>query len=608
MKSRIMNAASSIDALKSSGYKSTYNAIAEIIDNSIDANAKNIFIIGEQLASVTGSAREKSIESFAFLDDGDGMDYETLNSCLSIGVSNKKQKKGMGRFGVGLPQASTFVCNRVEVYSWQNGIENCQMSYLDWDEIVSQDLNDVEYPIPADIPEKYKVFLNWKTSDGKQYNFTQHGTLVVWTKCTRVDHKKWNTCVSHMSEDLGRKYRTFIGNNSVKIAMCELTSNDYIELQPNDPLYLMSPSQDCLPENVSAMKSDGYISLPYDSSRGYTECMFEIFKPTEDAPDFVEKKIVYLDKGGEKKEGLIQIKYSVIKKKYYSKVSLNTDTKPGNLPYGSSTRIKNNVGISIVREGREIEFGPFGFYDIYNVPEYRWWGIEISFGNELDAAFGVSNNKQFVDIRPLSKQDMEEYKDDEVKPIWMQLAEDIIPTIKSMVERNSKIRDEEPVKNIDTDVSTTIGKIVSNVETNSEETPSIPEDDKSESQKIEEVKQALEQEGFKEYSETQIQDFMASNVRIITHFGNKNDNFMTYSYAANVLIINLNKSHPFYELFVSKFYDDEEQRIAFQILLAALMKSIKELDLQHSEVMDMLTRKINNKIFDYVLDYKNSNK
>ena len=41
--SRIVHAAAFVDALKSSGYKSTYNAISEIVDNSIDAKAKNVY-------------------------------------------------------------------------------------------------------------------------------------------------------------------------------------------------------------------------------------------------------------------------------------------------------------------------------------------------------------------------------------------------------------------------------------------------------------------------------------------------------------------------------------------------------------------------------------
>ena len=114
--SRIIHAAAFVDALKSSGYKSTYNAISEIVDNSIDANAKNVFIIGEQKLVNTEGSAEKRISSFAFLDDGEGMDYEHLKSCLSIGYSDKSERAGMGRFGVGLPQASVFVCNRVEVY------------------------------------------------------------------------------------------------------------------------------------------------------------------------------------------------------------------------------------------------------------------------------------------------------------------------------------------------------------------------------------------------------------------------------------------------------------------------------------------------------------
>ena len=70
-KSKIVNAAMFIDALKNSGYKSTDNAIAEIVDNSIDADADDIFIIGEQ--SIAGNG-ERRIVSFAFLDNGKGMD------------------------------------------------------------------------------------------------------------------------------------------------------------------------------------------------------------------------------------------------------------------------------------------------------------------------------------------------------------------------------------------------------------------------------------------------------------------------------------------------------------------------------------------------------
>lgn len=56
-KSQIVNAAMFIDALKNSGYKSTYNAIAEIVDNSIDADANDIFIIGEQAIAGNGEKR-----------------------------------------------------------------------------------------------------------------------------------------------------------------------------------------------------------------------------------------------------------------------------------------------------------------------------------------------------------------------------------------------------------------------------------------------------------------------------------------------------------------------------------------------------------------------
>ena len=596
-KSKIVHASAYIDALKSSGYKSTYNAIAEIVDNSIDADAKNIFIIGEQKQAPSPGGRiEKRIVSFAFLDDGNGMDFDTIKECLSIGYTTKKNKKGMGRFGVGLPQASVFVCNRVEVYSWQDGIQNCRKTYLDLNEIVRNDLNEIEIPLKCEVPEKYRKYLTWK-QNGRSFNFLDHGTLIIWNDCTRIDHRKWQTCIGHMEADLGRKYRYFLSNSDVRIAMCEYTSSDFKYILPNDPLYLMTPSQECLKKDII---ESGYCSKPFDANSGYTECMFEIFKADEDAPDIVEKEVKY-EKGNEIKCGIIRIKYSCPKVKYYSKRNLKREEKPGQLTYGSTPKIKNNVGISIVREGREIDFGTFGFFDIYNAPELRWVGCEISFSSELDDLFGVSNNKQYVDLKPMSKEEMKEHLKDEIRPLWQNLHEEIVPTIKAIESRNKKIRTEE---NEDTDASSNVGDYVNDAE-NHPANPNSSIDGSPINEEIQqEATEELQSEGIENPTEKQILQYMTSNVRIKVEERGKTDNFMTYKMVAGVLIIVLNSNHDFYNLFVSKVIDTFEERITFELLLAALMKSMQEIEGAYPDMVDVLHKSINDKLFSYMRAYK----
>ena len=112
------------DALRNTGYKNIESAVSEIIDNSVEAEAKNIFIIlDETINPISG---RKLVSEIAFLDNGVGMDTNILEGCLGIGSTTRQARKGMGRFGVGLPQASLYACPEVEVYSWQNGIDNCQ--------------------------------------------------------------------------------------------------------------------------------------------------------------------------------------------------------------------------------------------------------------------------------------------------------------------------------------------------------------------------------------------------------------------------------------------------------------------------------------------------
>ena len=48
------------------------------------------------------------------------MDNEVLATSLQFGNGSKlNSRKGLGRFGIGLPNSSVSQCNIVDVYSWQ---------------------------------------------------------------------------------------------------------------------------------------------------------------------------------------------------------------------------------------------------------------------------------------------------------------------------------------------------------------------------------------------------------------------------------------------------------------------------------------------------------
>ena len=595
-KSKIVNASMFLDALKNSGYKGTDNAVAELVDNSFDAAAKNVFVIGEQ--NVSGNS-EKRIVSFAFLDDGTGMDYETLKGCLTIGYTTNHERKGIGRFGVGLPQASIFVCDRVEVYSWQGGIETCQRVYLDIEEIKKHNLNEISDPEPASIPKRYQKFIKWRSAE-RQFDFSSHGTLVVWTKCTHVDYKKWKTCVDHMSKDLGRKYRKFLSSGDRSIHMIELISSEESKILANDPLYLTKNALECVPSNLDIFIENNYQSKPYGVDPAYDTCLFEIYNPNNNPSDVVKLEIEY-EENGERKKGVVQITYSIVKKEYYSPAYLKTDKKPGSLPFGcSSSVLAKNTAISIVRNNREIQFGSFGFFDIYNKPELRWWGIEIAFNSDMDTAFGVANNKQSVDLKPLSVEDMRDVGADEVKTVWHQLYDEIKNTIDNMGKRNSALRSETEIKDDPTpNTSSTISTIVDENEVLILDTP------ESEEVKEEEAKKQLEAEGNEDPSDEQVQKLIDSKVRVVTVYNKgRFDSFVDKSLNAGTLSIILNANHDFYKLFVEKIMDNETDKVSFELFLIAVVKSIKQLDNEYSDAMDKLMFSINRRISDYISEYK----
>lgn len=181
-----------VKSMRDNGYKNAAYALAELMDNSIQADATQIeLLIGEKFTY--GDRQLSSLDTIAVLDNGMGMAADVLQIALQFGNGThleRRKQNGIGKFGMGLPAASISQCRRVEVYSWQGGIDSSFYTYIDIDEIVSKDMQ----AIPR--PERKQVPISWRQI-GK--HFGESGTLVIWSKIDRCHWKKGNTIIRHVS-------------------------------------------------------------------------------------------------------------------------------------------------------------------------------------------------------------------------------------------------------------------------------------------------------------------------------------------------------------------------------------------------------------------------
>ena len=95
-----------LNSLRDVGYTETM-AICDIIDNSIDAKAKNIDVI---ISSTKNKVTEISIS-----DDGDGMNQNTLIQSLTLGSNVTRATNALGHYGMGLKTAGLALATEINV-------------------------------------------------------------------------------------------------------------------------------------------------------------------------------------------------------------------------------------------------------------------------------------------------------------------------------------------------------------------------------------------------------------------------------------------------------------------------------------------------------------
>ena len=121
-----------VKAMRDSGYKNTAYALAELIDNSVQAKATSVQVICIEEYQQVNKRSRRRIQAIGVLDDGVGMTPEILRLALQFGNgTHLTDRRGIGRFGMGLPNSSISQCRRVEIWTWQNGPDNAMYTYLD---------------------------------------------------------------------------------------------------------------------------------------------------------------------------------------------------------------------------------------------------------------------------------------------------------------------------------------------------------------------------------------------------------------------------------------------------------------------------------------------
>ena len=370
-----------VEAMRDSGYKSTTHALAELIDNSIEGGATAIEIFG--ISRRDGHTGRFTLKELAVLDNGEGMDKNTLRGSLRYGHGTRQQRQGIGRFGLGLPNSSMSQARRVDVWSWQSGVTNALHTWLSIDE-VERGTSEISEPELQPIPDVYR--------DAGRSGFGDSGTLVVWTNLDRVEWKRASTAFKHTEILLGRIYRRFLAKPAERLhsddsradeigprrtitcipiqdndGLIEVQEADVVEVRQNDPLYLMTGT-----------------SCPEDFGPG------PMFTELDASPFTVQVRY----KGTE---------YGVRVRASYAHAHVRDSLAPdaawpeewkgkdaGHAPWGKHA--DQNMGVSLVRAHREIQLDDSWVSG--DDPRERWWTVEVDFPTELDEVFGITNNKQ----------------------------------------------------------------------------------------------------------------------------------------------------------------------------------------------------------------------
>lgn len=210
-----------MDVLGHSGY-TFETAIADIIDNSIAAHAKNINIY----------FNVKCEKPYLYiLDDGDGMDFQKLHQCIVPAfkdINDIRNEDDLGRYSLGLKSASKSFCNQLYVCSKEK----------------NKKVNTVELDF-----SHIKNTKKWEAFEIENFEFGkligENGTLVLWDDVTfksissRLDDMLIYDMFEKLEVSLAHIFGKYILDKKINIYIQSSTSSKKTQIEGWNPFDLL---------------------------------------------------------------------------------------------------------------------------------------------------------------------------------------------------------------------------------------------------------------------------------------------------------------------------------------------------------------------------------
>ncbi len=278
------SAASLTASLRDLGY-SLETAVADLIDNSISADATSIQIV----CHASGSS-----PVLAITDNGRGMTEVELIAAMRHGAADPRKTRGLkdlGRFGLGLKTASFSQCRRLTVISSKNG----SRSGVEWS------LADVEKD-----DEWYVSILDHDEIEAQPLieMLGETGTIVMWREMDRLfedeSGAKRDQIVSEklaiVERHLALVFHRFLAGELKSFGRIHIRINGHV-VEPFDPFCRKNAATQILPDETVwigevAVQMQPYI-LPHHSRLSASEYDFY-----QSRSDFISNQGAYVYRNG----------------------------------------------------------------------------------------------------------------------------------------------------------------------------------------------------------------------------------------------------------------------------------------------------------------------